>query len=164
MARQTDPVNLAMLMAIVVPLALLAGAWSFQIWGGLFPCEMCWWQRYAHIAALVFAVLALLVAGPARIALVRLAGLGIACSALIAGYHAGIEYGWWHGVTACTSLVKFGGGDPLAAIMNSPAVRCDEVQWQMAGISLAGFNFMISGLSAVAIFVLVGKAARERTA
>jgi disulfide bond formation protein DsbB len=164
MARQTDPVNLAMLMAIVVPLALLAGAWSFQIWGGLFPCEMCWWQRYAHIAALVFAVLALLVAGPARIALVRLAGLGIAGSALIAGYHAGIEYGWWHGVTACTSLVKFGGGDPLAAIMNSPAVRCDEVQWQMAGISLAGFNFMISGLSAVAIFVLVGKAARERTA
>ncbi len=164
MAAPTDPLRPAIAIAIVVPLALLAGAWSFQIWGGLFPCEMCWWQRYGHIAALVCGVLALLVTGQARRALVMLAGLGIASSALIAGYHAGIEYGWWHGVTACTSLVKFGGGDPLAAIMNSPAVRCDEVQWQMAGISLAGFNFMISGLSAVAIFVLVGKAARERIA
>jgi disulfide bond formation protein DsbB len=159
MAALTDPLRPAVVIAIVVPLALLAAAWSFQIWGGLFPCEMCWWQRYGHIAALVCGVLALLVTGQARRALVMLAGLGIASSALIAGYHAGIEYGWWHGVTACTSLIKFGGGtDPLAAIMNSPAVRCDEVQWQWAGISLAGFNFMISGLAAVAIFVLVSKA------
>jgi disulfide bond formation protein DsbB len=158
MAAPTDPLRPATAIAIVVPLALLAGAWSFQIWGGLFPCEMCWWQRYGHIAALVCGVLALLVTGQARRALVVLAGLGIASSALIAGYHAGIEYGWWHGVTACTSLIKFGGGDPLAAIMNSPAVRCDEVQWKLAGISLAGFNFMISGLAAVAIFVLVSKA------
>jgi disulfide bond formation protein DsbB len=160
-----DSLRLATVVAIVVPLALLAGAWSFQIWGGLFPCEMCWWQRYGHIAALVCGVLALLVAGQARRGLVMLAGLGIASSALIAGYHAGIEYGWWQGVTACTSLIKFGGGaDPLAAIMNSPAVRCDEVQWKLAGISLAGFNFLISGAAALAIFRLVGKAARERLA
>jgi disulfide bond formation protein DsbB len=165
MAAPTDPLRPAIVIAIIVPLALLAGAWSFQIWGGLFPCEMCWWQRYGHIAALVCGVLALLVTGQARRALVVLAGLGIASSAVIAGYHAGIEYGWWHGVTACTSLIKFGGGtDPLAAIMNSPAVRCDEVQWQWAGISLAGFNFMISGLAAVAIFVLVSKAAKGRPA
>jgi disulfide bond formation protein DsbB len=165
MAALTDPLRPAVLIAIMVPLALLAGAWSFQIWGGLFPCEMCWWQRYGHIAALVCGVLALLVAGQARRALVILAALGIASSAVIAGYHAGIEYGWWHGVTACTSLIKFGGGtDPLAAIMNSPAVRCDEVQWKWAGISLAGFNFMISGVAAVAIFVLVSRAAKARTA
>ena len=159
-----NPLRLANVIAIVVPLALLAGAWSFQIWGGLFPCEMCWWQRYAHFAALACGVLALLVTGPARIALLRLAALGIAGSALMAGYHAGIEYGWWQGVTACTSLVKFGGGDPLAAIMNSPAVRCDEVQWQLAHVSLAGFNFLISGLAAAVIFVLVGQSARERIA
>lgn len=161
--RLAGPLGRATIIAVVVPLALLAGAWSFQIWGGLFPCEMCWWQRYGHIAALGFAVLALLVSGrPARRLLVTLAGVGIASSALIAGYHAGIEYGWWQGVTACTSLVKFGGSDPLAAIMNSPAVRCDEVQWQVAGISLAGFNFLISGVAAAVIFGLVGKAAKER--
>ena len=153
--------RLATLIAIIVPLALLAGAWSFQIWGGLFPCEMCWWQRYGHIAALVCGVLALLVGDHLRLPLVALAGLGIASSALIGGYHAGIEYGWWQGMTACTSLIKFGGGDPLAAIMNSPAVRCDEVQWKLAGISLAGFNFLISGLAAVVIFASLGKAARS---
>ena len=149
-------------IAVVVPLALLAGAWSFQIWGGLFPCEMCWWQRYAHIAALVCAVLALLFGGRAQTALVALAGLAIAVSGGIAAYHAGIEYGWWHGVTACTSNVKFGGGDPLAAIMAAPVVRCDEVQWQFARISLAGFNFLISGVAAGVIFALLGRAGRER--
>lgn len=165
MSRSTDNrLRLATIIALIVPLALLAGAWSFQIWGRLYPCEMCWWQRYGHIAALGFAVLALLVAGQARVALVALAGLGIASSALIAGYHAGIEYGWWQGVTACTSLIKFTGGDPLAAIMNSPAVRCDEVQWKWAGISLAGFNFLISGLAATAIFSAIGPATKGRTA
>ncbi len=165
MADPTDAaLRPAMALAIAVPLVLLAGAWSFQIWGGLFPCEMCWWQRYGHMAALGFGIAALLVGGRPRVMLVALAGLGIASSALIAGYHAGIEYGWWQGVTACTSLVKFGGGDPLAAIMNSPAVRCDEVQWKWAGISLAGFNFLISGLAAAVILVAAGKAAKRRTA
>lgn len=159
MAGPTDQsLRRATLIAVVVPLALLVGAWSFQWWGGLFPCELCWWQRYAHIAALGVALLALLVGVlQARFVLVALAGLAIAASALIAGYHAGIEYGWWQGITACTSNVKFGGGDPLAAIMAAPAVRCDEVQWKMAGVSLAGFNFLISGLAAVMIFALLGK-------
>jgi|SRR5579863_1779106 len=157
------PLDLATLMAVAVPLALLAGAWSFQIWGGLFPCEMCWWQRYAHMAGLGFAVLALLIgARQMRMALVALAGLAIAASAVIAGYHAGVEYGWWHGFTACTSNVKFGAGDPLAAIMAAPTVRCDELQWQIAGVSLAGFNFLISGMAAAVILLLVGKAATER--
>ncbi len=151
-------------IAVAVPLALLAGAWSFQWWGGLYPCEMCWWQRYAHIAALGFAVPALLVRGrQAQVALVALAALAIGASALIAGYHAGVEYRWWHGVTACTSNVKFG-GDPLAAIMAAPTVRCDDVQWQLAGISLAGFNFLVSGLAAGVILALVGQAARRHAA
>lgn len=159
------PLRLAKLIAVAVPLALLAGAWSFQLWGGLFPCEMCWWQRYAHIAALGFAVLALLVgARRAQITLVVLAGLAIGVSAVIAGYHAGVEYHWWQGFTACTSNVKFGSSDPLAAIMAAPTVRCDEVQWQMAGVSLAGFNFLISGLAAGIILFLAGKAAKGRSA
>ena len=153
----------ANVIAIVVPLALLVGAWSFQLWGGLFPCEMCWWQRYAHIAALSFAVLALIPGKQPGLqtALVALAGLGIAASALIAGYHAGVEYHWWQGFTACTSEVKFGGGDPLAAIMAAPTIRCDEIQWKVLRISLAGFNFLISGLAAGVIFALLAKGKRR---
>ena len=164
MAVRTDKLRLANVIAVIVPLALLAGAWSFQLWGGLFPCEMCWWQRYAHFAALAFAGLALLmVAQPAwRTALITLAGLAIAVAALIGGYHAGVEYHWWQGFTACTSEVKFGGSDPLAAIMAAPNVRCDEVQWKLAGISLAGFNFLISGAAAAVILALVAQARRRK--
>ena len=151
------------MIALAVPLVLLAGAWSFQLWGGLFPCEMCWWQRYAHFAALGCAVLALLLRQPPGLqtALVALAGLGLAVSAFIGGQQAGAEYHWWQGPTACTSAVKFGGGDPLAAIMSAPTVRCDEVQWQFAGISLAGFNFLISGVAAIVIFALIVQARRR---
>ena len=77
-------------------------------------------------------------------------------SGLIGAFHAGVEYGWWEGVTTCSS-VSLGDGDPLDAIMNAPIVRCDAVQWSLAGISLAGWNFLISTVSAIAIFVLLGK-------
>jgi disulfide bond formation protein DsbB len=89
-----------------------------NIWG-LVPCEMCWWQRYAHFAALGLAVAA---GARLRRLAVMLAGLALATAALIGGYHAGVEYGWWKGMTECTSAVSFaGGGDPLAAIMAAPS-------------------------------------------
>lgn len=145
----------ARLIAVAVPLALLGGAYVSQYVGGLFPCEMCWWQRYGHFAGLGFGLLALVL--PKSRALLVLAGLGIASSALIGAYHAGIEYGWWQGLTACTSAVKFDGEDALAAIMAAPLVRCDVVQWQLFGISLAGYNFLVSGAAALGIFALVAK-------
>jgi disulfide bond formation protein DsbB len=97
---------------------------------------MCWWQRYAHFAALGLAVAAWCCL---RRLAVALAGLALATAALIGGYHAGVEYGWWKGITECTSAVSFaGGGDPLAAIMAAPVIRCDVVQWKLFGISMAG--------------------------
>ncbi|WP_206242365.1 disulfide bond formation protein B [Novosphingobium terrae] len=147
-------VTQARALALVVPVALVGGAYAFQYWGGLFPCEMCWWQRYAHFAAIAFAVAAFVL--PAKKLFVALAGLAIAVSALIGGYHAGVEYGWFKGLTECTTLVNFGaGGDPLAAIMNAPIIRCDVVQWKIFGISLAGFNFILSALGAVGVFALL---------
>ncbi|WP_084455888.1 disulfide bond formation protein B [Novosphingobium rosa] len=147
-------VTQARALALVVPVALVGGAYAFQYWGGLFPCEMCWWQRYAHFAAIAFAVAALVL--PAKKLWVALAGLAIAVSAAIGGYHAGVEYGWFKGLTECTTLVNFGaGGDPLAAIMNAPIIRCDVVQWKIFGISLAGFNFILSALGAVGVFALL---------
>jgi disulfide bond formation protein DsbB len=76
-------------------LALLGGAYGFQYFGGLVACEMCWWQRYAHFAALGLAVAALVL--PVKRLFVALSGLAIATAAAIGGYHAGVEYGWWKG-------------------------------------------------------------------
>jgi disulfide bond formation protein DsbB len=115
---------------------------------------MCWWQRYAHFAALACAALAL-VRPPAEL-LVRLAALAILIGGLIGAYHAGIEYGWWTGFTACTSAVDMS-GDPLEAILKAPIVRCDVAPWDLLGVSLAGFNFLISVPAAVLVFVLQGR-------
>lgn len=148
------PPVLAQWLALGVPLALLGGAYFSQYVGGLYPCEMCWWQRYAHFAALPLAVLGL-IAPPKRV-WVALAALAILASGLIGAYHAGVEYGWWQGFTAC-SATDLSGSDPLEALMNAPLIRCDEVQWSLFGISLAGFNFLISTGSALMIFALLGR-------
>ena len=137
-------------LALAVPAVALGGAYASQYFAGLVPCEMCWWQRYAHFAALACALAAFAV--PPRRAWTALAGLAIALAALLGAYHAGIEYGWWKGVTACTSEISFKAGqDPLAAIMAAPMIRCDTVQWSLFGISMAGYNFLFSGTAAVAI-------------
>jgi len=144
----------ALLLAFAGPFALLGGAYLGQYVFGLYPCEMCWWQRYAHFAALACAALAL-VRPPAEL-LVRLAALAILIGGLIGGYHAGIEYGWWTGFTACTSAVDMS-GDPLEAILKAPVVRCDVAPWDLLGVSLAGFNFLISVPAAMMVFVLQGR-------
>ena len=139
----------ARLVALAVPLALLGGAYIGQYAFGLYPCEMCWWQRYPHFAAIAFALLAFL--RPPGRRFVMLAGAAIAISGLIGGFHAGVEYGWWQGLTACASNVM-AGGDPLDAIMNAPVTRCDVAPWMLLGISLAGWNFLVSIAAAIVIF------------
>jgi disulfide bond formation protein DsbB len=132
--------RLAQWLALLIPAGLLGGAYISQYGFGLFPCEMCWWQRYPHFAALPLAGLGL---ATRRSAFTWLAVLAIAVSAGLGALHAGVEYGWWQGPTACSSLVELG-DDPLAAIMNTPMIRCDTPQWTLFGVSLAGFNFLIS--------------------
>lgn len=139
----------ARLVALATPLALLGGAYMGQYVFGLYPCEMCWWQRYPLFAAIAFALLAWL--RPPGRAFVILAGMAIAISGLIGGFHAGVEYGWWPGLTACASNVM-AGSDPLEAILNAPITRCDVAPWSLFGISLAGWNFLVSGAAAILIF------------
>lgn len=146
--------RLANILALAIPAALLGGAYIGQYVFGLYPCEMCWWQRYPHFAALALALIAFVVP-PQRLWL-ALAGLAIFVSGLIGAFHAGVEYGWWEGLTACSSPV-LQGGDPLEAVLNAPLVRCDEVQWSLFGISLAGWNFLFSTIGAAAIFALLGQ-------
>ena len=152
-----DAAAAARLIALVLPLALLAGAFGSQYFGGLYPCEMCWWQRYAHFAALVFAVPAFLFparSGPSR-TLVLLAALAIAVSGGIAIYHAGVEAKIFEGFTQCTALSKSGStADLLREITHAPLVRCDEVQFRFLGITLAGWNAILSLGGAAAIIAL----------
>jgi disulfide bond formation protein DsbB len=149
--------KLAQRLAIGVPAVLLGGAYLSEYGFGLVPCEMCWWQRYAHFAALGIALLSTVLA-PKRV-WIALGALAIIAAGLIGGFHAGVEYGWWEGLTAC-STPSLGGGDPLEAIMNAPLVRCDEVQWSLAGISLAGWNFLVSSVSGIAILLLLRRKTR----
>lgn len=145
--------QLARALALATPALLLGGAYISQYVFGLPPCEMCWWQRYGHFVALVFALAAWLKPGAAW--LTGLAGLAIAASGLIGGYHAGVEYGWWQGLTACAAPATAGGGDPLEAIMNAPMVRCDVAPWSLFGVSLAGWNFLFSIAAALGIAFLI---------
>jgi len=144
-------------VALLLPAALLAGAFGSQYLGGLYPCEMCWWQRYAHMAALVPAALAFTVAaGTQRSRLfVLIAALAIAVSGAIGFYHAGVELRIFEGFTTCTSTAHgTSTEDLLKQIVAAPMVRCDQVQWSLFGISLAGWNAILSlGGAAVITFL-----------
>jgi len=153
-------------LALAVPAALLAGAYGSQYFGHLFPCEMCWWQRYAHFAALVAAVLAYALRGfPDRgRSLVWLAALAILVAGGIGFYHAGVEMGVFPGITQCTTRAHGSPDEMLRQIMDSPLFRCDQVQWSLFGISLAGWNFLISTASALLILWLSLKRPRSLAA
>ena len=144
------PVSLtrANIVAFVVPSALMAGALGSQYIGGLYPCEMCHWQRWPHEAAIGLAILAFFLKPPARTILIALASVAILISGGIGVFHAGVEYGWWEGLTSCSNTAQ---GGSLADIMSAPMIRCDVPQWTFAGISLAGFNALFSIAGGVAI-------------
>src|SRR3954469_25517066 len=93
LSQPLNSLNAARILALLLPAALLAGAFGSQYFGGLYPCEMCWWQRYAHFAALVPAALAFTAPAASQRSrlLVILAALAIAVSGAIGVYHAGVE-------------------------------------------------------------------------
>ena len=150
--------RLARVLALAVPALLLGGAYVSQYGFGLYPCEMCWWQRWPHFVAFGFALLAYVVA-PRKL-WVRAAALAILVSGAIGLFHAGVEYGWWQGVTSCAVVTGGGSGNALDDIMNTPLVRCDEPAWTLFGISLAGFNFLISTAAGLTIIALLARGSR----
>jgi disulfide bond formation protein DsbB len=145
------------LLALAVPVALLAGALGSQYVGGLYPCEMCHWQRWGHYAALAFAILSFSLRGrgDGGRSLVWLAALGILASGLIGVYHAGVEAKIFQGMTQCTTSGSGGSAEDLFKdIMSKPLVRCDDIQFSFLGISMAGWNAIISIGFAVVILWL----------
>jgi len=143
----SHPAAIARMIALLLPVALLGGALGSQYLGGLHPCEMCMWQRWPHAAAIVFAILSFTApAGSMRSrTLVLLAAFGIAISGGIGVYHAGVEAKIFEGFTQCTALAKASDtAELLKEITQAPLVRCDEVQFRFLGVSMAGWNAILS--------------------
>jgi disulfide bond formation protein DsbB len=158
-----QPAAVARLIALLLPAALLAGAFGSQYFGHLYPCEMCWWQRYAHMVAFALAVLAF--SAPANAPRARtftlLAALAIAASGAIGVYHAGVEAKIFEGFTTCTALPKATStAELLRQITHAPLVRCDEVQFRVLGISMAGWNAILS-LGGAALILLLSLRAKR---
>ncbi|HEU5482693.1 MAG TPA: disulfide bond formation protein B [Sphingomicrobium sp.] len=154
--------QLGRLIALLVPLALLGGALGSQYIGGLYPCEMCYWQRWPHAAAILLAALAF--SAPAisqrSQTLILLAALAIAVSGAIGVYHSGVELGILEGFTTCTTTARAATNEELLEqIMKVPLVRCDQVQWSLIGISMAGWNAILSlgGAALVTWLILTGR-------
>ena len=148
----------ARLLALLLPLGLLGGALGSQYIGGLHPCEMCYWQRWPHGAAILLAAGAFTAAAASSRSrlLTLLAAAAIAISGVIGVYHAGVEAGIFEGFTTCTTTR----GMSLQDIVAAPLVRCDQVQWSLFGISMAGWNAILSLGGAALILVLVMKGRR----
>jgi disulfide bond formation protein DsbB len=142
--------------------ALLLGALAFQYIGGLAPCPLCIWQRWPHVAAVVLAALGLVLGRHYR----PLAGLGALAMLVGAGlglYHTGIERNWWEGPATCAAANDIGSmsADQLMAqIMSAPLVRCDEVAWEMMGLSMASWNALAS-LALAALWLMAARRGRQ---
>ena len=144
------------LVAALGSAALLAGAFTFQAFGYA-PCHLCLLQRWPHAAAVVIGAIALMIGGW------LLPMLGAAAALTTAGiglYHTGVERHWWQGPTTCTSS-SVEGVDPtdlLNQILAAPIVRCDEVAWQLMGISMASWNMLAS---LVLVFIWIAATRRD---
>jgi len=152
---------------LIASAATLGAAMLSQHAGGLAPCVLCIWQRYPHAAAIGLAAMAWLIADrrAGSSALLASAGAALWIGAGIAAYHVGVEQGWWAGTAGCTAQGTAGSLEELRAmVMTAPVVRCDEVQWSFLGLSMAGWNLLISlGLGGLALAAALRRAKGSTT-
>jgi disulfide bond formation protein DsbB len=145
---------------LLLSAGLWLGALGFQYWGGLAPCEMCLWQRMPHKINIATGLAGLLLVANGKPSLARwalaLAMLVFVASAGLGLMHMGVEQGWWRIETSCTADTGF----DLGAMMTAPVVRCDSIPWSLLGISMAGYNMLISLAAAFACLWCLRKAAR----
>lgn len=155
---QARPASQAAWLIAFAALLLIAGAWAFQL-AGYLPCELCLQQRYAYYAGIPLAVLLALAmpalpAWMARLGFVLLALLFLA-SAIFGAYHAGVEWGFWAGPADCTGPLTSAPTmqDFMKQLQTVRVVRCDEVALRILGLSLAGWNALLS--AAIAAFAAI---------
>ncbi len=152
-------------LILAASVATLGGAFLFQYVDGLAPCVLCIYQRYPYGVTIALSALALFLSdGRARGALLLLCGLAFLAGAGIGVFHVGVEQHWWQGTAACT------GGDAgpagslealKAQILAAPVVRCDQIAWSLFGISMAGYNVLISLALAAVSLAAARRALRE---
>ncbi|HWU16595.1 MAG TPA: disulfide bond formation protein B [Devosia sp.] len=147
-------------IAFVLGLATIAGAWGSQLIGGLVPCELCLEQRLAYYWGLPLLLLVLLTWNKLPLTVWYLAMAIVTAIFLwgtyMGGFHAGVEWGFWPGPTACTGV-----GDPmdfssLSNLNEAHVIGCDVVQFRFLGISLAGYNALISAGIVVLLLISIG--------
>jgi len=166
--NRSEPRLAAAVIIAVVGAAALLGAWFFQYVIGLAPCPLCLEQRVPYYFAIPLAVMiALGVSYGAKPRVLQFGLLAIAAgmlwNAYLGVYHAGIEWKWWTGTEACAGGVPNFRAQPdiLDRIGRTAIVRCDEAPWRFLGLSLAGYNVLISlGLTATALWGALGGRAR----
>jgi disulfide bond formation protein DsbB len=147
----------AVLVILFVASVTIAAAWAFQVIGGYAPCPLCLQQRWPYYAIIPLAIIllwtsrreSLLRVGLLVIALIMFAGAGLAA------YHAGIEWRWWQGPQACSGGAGLTG--TLPDLSNLRVVRCDEAALRILGLSLAGWNVLISLLIAGLALAAAGR-------
>jgi disulfide bond formation protein DsbB len=155
-----NPIALASAAIAVIGLATLMGAWFFQYVIGLPPCPLCLEQRIAYYVAIPLAamiMLGLTVGASRKVMLLALLAIAVAMlwNAGLGAYHSGVEWHWWAGPQDCSGPVSnFGpAGGLLEKIETTRVVRCDEAAWRFLGLSLAGYNVLISlALAAIALW------------
>ena len=148
------------LLAGLGSFGLLMGAFGFQFIGELAPCPLCIWQRWPHAAAILIALAAMTLLWKTRRPLAALGAVAMAVSTGLGVYHAGIEQDWWEGPTTCTGAdaTELSTDQLLDQIMEAPLVLCDQIVWDMFGISMAGWNAIISlGLMLLWVFAALPK-------
>lgn len=132
------------LVAAAGSAAMMLGALGFQYIGEMAPCKLCYWQRYPHVAAAGIGAIAFFL--PTGVLLPYLGALAALTTSGIGFYHTGVERGWWEGPTTCTSgpIENLTPDQLMQQIMGAPLVRCDEVPWEMFGLSMATWNGIVS--------------------
>jgi disulfide bond formation protein DsbB len=159
----------AALAVALIAAATLLGAWFFQFVLKYPPCPLCLDQRIAYYVTIPLGVLLFVMArvgAPAALVRVGLLVVLVAslANAVLATYHAGIEWHWWAGPTDCSGPLNElgGGGGLLGQIQDIHVVRCDQAAWRFLGLSLAGYNVLISLALAAIAFCGLRAAGRTR--
>jgi disulfide bond formation protein DsbB len=157
---RTEPIALAAVVIAAVGAAAILGAFFFQYQLGLRPCPLCLEQRIAYYVSIPLAIMVLLGVSVGSSRKVLMAALIAIAAAMIwnaglGAYHSGVEWKWWEGPKDCTGEITSLGsaGGLLKQMQATSLVRCDEAAWRFLGLSLAGYNVLISlGLAAVALW------------
>lgn len=160
-----DPAAIAALAIFVAGVATIAGAYYFEYVLKLPPCPLCLEERLPYhivIPLSLLTAIAAIVHAPPKLLAVGFVAIIIAmlCGAALGTYHAGVEWHWWAGPTDCSGPITDlkANGSLLNQLQSINVVRCDQAAWRLLGVSLAGYNVLISlALAAIAAFGLMAQ-------